>query len=256
MNCCSLYAFVIEQQEKERSERAYRRDYEREMEERKQAHEIDLRKSEMQVKETELEIARLNSATAATKSSAVKVKLPKLTPFNEAKDDIDSYLFRFERYVKAQNLKQEDWAMSLSALLSGDALEVYRRLGKDDSDSYDKLKKALLKRYELTEEGFRNKFRDTKIMKGTLLDLMLREQFVSNCNKSLAVFLKERTPKNSKEMASLAEQYVEAHGESSCFIADHAPSKFKTNKTDKQGNSNNPKIDSKPMVKANYSDKT
>ena len=168
--------------------------------------------------------------------------------------------------------------------MSGDALEVYRRLGKDDSDSYDKLKKALLKRYELTEEGFRNKFRDTKIMKGetatqfmdrlknyyerwvdfgeieksydALLDLMLREQFVSNCNKSLAVFLKERTPKNSKEMASLAEQYVEAHGESSCFIGDHGPSKFKTNKTDKQGNSNNPKIDSKPMVKGNYSDKT
>ena len=32
-----------------------------------------------------------------------------------------------------------------------------------------------------------------------LLDLMLREQFVSNCNKSLAVFLKERTPKTQKK---------------------------------------------------------
>ena len=234
-----LHKFIIEQQDKERADRAERRDYEKEIEERRCNHETEL-------KETELEIARLN-ATAANNSgqNAVKVKLPKLAPFNEAKDDMDSFLFRFEKYVKAQNLKQEDWAMSLSALLSGNALEVYRRLATEDSDSYDKLNKALLKRYELTEEGFRNKFRETKIQKGetptqfmdrlknyyerwidfgevektfdALLDLMLREQFVSNCNKPLAVFLKERIPKTSKEMASLAEQYVEAHGETSCF---------------------------------------
>ena len=270
-----LHHFVIEQQEKERSDRAYRRDYEREMDERKRAH-------EMALKEAELEIAKLNAATASKSGqSAVKVKLPKLAPFNETKDDMDSFLFRFEKYVKAQNLKEEDWAMSLSALLSGDALEVYRRLGKDDSDSYEKLKKALLKRYELTEEGFRNKFRDTKIQRGetptqfmdrlrnyferwiefgeieksfdALLDLMLREQFVLNCNKPLAVFLKERIPKTSKEMACLAEQYVEARGETNCSIVDHAPSRYKTNKTDNHGNLN---IDSKVMAKPNHSDKT
>ena len=81
---------------------------------------------------------------------------------------------------------------------------------------------------------------------------MLRKQFDLTCNKPLAVFLKERIPKSSKEMACLAEQYIDACGETSCFIVDHAPSKYKTNKTDKHGNSN---IDSKVMAKPNHSDK-
>ena len=120
----------------------------------------------MALKEAELEIAKLNAAASKSGQSAVKVKLPKLAPFNETKDDTDSFLFRFEKYVKAQNLKEEDWAMSLSALLSRDALEVYRRLGKDDSESYEKLKKALLKRYELRRDSVTSseipKFRDAK----------------------------------------------------------------------------------------------
>ena len=41
-----LHHFVIEQQEKERSDRAYRRDYEREMDERKRAHEMVIKEAE------------------------------------------------------------------------------------------------------------------------------------------------------------------------------------------------------------------
>ena len=153
---------------------------------------------------------------------------------------MDSFLFRFEKYVVAQGMKPEDWAMSLSAPLSGTALEVYQRLGKDDSDDYQKLKKALLKRYGMTEEGFRNKFRNSRVEKGetpsqlgdrltnyferwvefgevtknfaNLSDLILREQFLLNCSKPLAC------TENSKKMACLAEQYVEAHGDQNCFV--------------------------------------
>ena len=95
-----LHHFVIEQQVKERSDKAYRRDYEREMDERKRAH-------EMALKEAELEIAKLNAA-AASKSgqSTVKVKLPMLATFNETKDDMDSFLFRFEKFKEKFQNKQ------------------------------------------------------------------------------------------------------------------------------------------------------
>ena len=50
----------------------------------------------------------------------------------------------------------------LSALLSGTALDVYARLSSDDAVKYEVVKTALLKRYSLTEEGFRSKFRNSR----------------------------------------------------------------------------------------------
>jgi len=47
----------------------------------------------------------------------------------------------------------------LSALLTGRAFEVYSRLSEDEAKDYDLLNQALLKRYDLTEEGYRVKFR-------------------------------------------------------------------------------------------------
>ena len=45
-----------------------------------------------------------------------------------------------------------------------------------------------------------------------LRDLLLREQFINVCTPAMALFLRERSPKTLKEMTTLAEQYVEAHG--------------------------------------------
>ena len=51
--------------------------------------------------------------------------------------------------------------MSLSALLTGKALEVYHRLNSEEADDYDVLKEALLKRFGLTAEGFRKRLRES-----------------------------------------------------------------------------------------------
>jgi hypothetical protein len=44
--------------------------------------------------------------------------------------------------------------MRLAALLAGKALEAYARMDRDESKEYIKVKKAILKRYELTSEAF------------------------------------------------------------------------------------------------------
>ena len=54
----------------------------------------------------------------------------------------------------------------MSALLQGRALEVYSRLAVSEASNYDALKESLLKRFHLTEEGFRNKFRSSKPEQG------------------------------------------------------------------------------------------
>ena len=53
---------------------------------------------------------------------------PKLPSFVDGKDDLHSYLQRFERCARVNNWSEEDWAVSLSALLTGRALDVYSRL--------------------------------------------------------------------------------------------------------------------------------
>ena len=44
-------------------------------------------------------------------------------------------------------------------IAEGSALNVYDRLSTEDAADYDKLKDALLKNFDMTEHGFRKKFR-------------------------------------------------------------------------------------------------
>ena len=80
-------------------------------------------------------------------------KTTKIPVFDENWDEMDSYLFRFERYATAQRLKRDQWATDLSALLKGKALDVYALMLVEQALDYDMLKAALIK-HTLTEEGF------------------------------------------------------------------------------------------------------
>ena len=70
---------------------------------------------------------------------------------------------RFERYAGTQNWPETEWTASLSALLTGKALEVYARLSPVEAESYSVLNAALLKRFDCTEDGFRQTFRSAKL---------------------------------------------------------------------------------------------
>ena len=71
---------------------------------------------------------------------------PKLPYFEEAKDRMDSYLARFEKYAVVNKWDQSLWSRYLSALLKGRALEIYDRMAVSNAADYAKLKDALLKR--------------------------------------------------------------------------------------------------------------
>lgn len=196
------------------------------------------------IKEFELNIAKSRENWSVPEGSASAFgsstdTLPKLPKFQDGKDDIDAFLKRFERYAKIVGWNRDNWSVPLSALLTGRALEVYIRMPDDQSSDYDKLRDALLRRYQLNEEGFRQKFRRAKLQQGEtysqfadrikgyftrwaemgtsaktydeLMDLMVREQTSNVCPRDLALFLKERNPKSVKEMTKLADRYQEAH---------------------------------------------
>ena len=168
-------------------------------------------KCQLKDRQHEDELERLEAQKALTQPrETIKAKAPKIPAFNEVKDEMDSYLLRFERYATAQKWEPDTWATGLSALLQGKALDVYALIPKEDALNYDKLKVALLKRYELTEEGFKRKYKKCRPENGEtfqqfttrmksyftrwidmasieksyegLQDLILREQLTFICN--------------------------------------------------------------------------
>ena len=117
-------------------------------------------KCQLQEKQHEDELEKLEAEKALTQPrETIKAKSPRMPAFNEGKDEMDSYLLRFEIYATAQKWEPDTWATGLSALLQGKALDVYALMPKEDALNYDKLKVALLKRYKLTEERFNRKYK-------------------------------------------------------------------------------------------------
>lgn len=271
-----LVQFIKEQQADDRAKRAADREQEKlrlqvdleerklhaEQEERRAVHEAREKERELEFKKLEVQqeklkmeaqmaAAKLNKSINGTEQGEsdnegsttshrlTKGKTPKLPFFEETKDDMDAYLFRFEKYAEIQGWSQDEWAIYLSALLKGKALEVYCRMPHDQASDYEALKKALLRRFELTEEGFKTKFRTAKPETGEspaqfitrlgnylqrwiemantektydgLTSLVIKEQYINSCHLELALFLKERAPANLTILGELAQQFLDAH---------------------------------------------
>ena len=52
--------------------------------------------------------------------------MPKLQPFDDKNDDMDAFIRRFESYAVSLEWPIDKWALNLSALLNGIALDVYK----------------------------------------------------------------------------------------------------------------------------------
>ena len=110
---------------------------------------------ELALQEMELQAqAQVNTDAACTPPShnrdAKSIKLP---AFIDRKDELDYYLLRFERYAENDKWGINMWAIRLGAFLSGRARDVYTRRSNEDAIDYDKVQKALLTRYNFTEDG-------------------------------------------------------------------------------------------------------
>ena len=149
---------------------------------------------------------------------------------------MDSYLNRFEQFATSQRWDPFTWALCLSALLRGRALDVCSMMAKDDVNDYEKLKSALLKRYQLTADGFRKRFQTSRPEAGEspsqfitrignylqrwidlaqaaetyegVKKLFIEEQYFQTCPKEMATHLKESKPETLHDLAERAETYL------------------------------------------------
>ena len=132
----------------------------------------------------------------------------------------------------------ECYGTYLEPLLSGKALEVYSRLPASDARDYDKLKEALLVQYQLTQEDYRKIFysgvqlttetasqffarlehffvrwvRLSKIghMFEGLREPDMMQRFLHACPRDLALFVRERSPRDLGHLIELANVFTSA----------------------------------------------
>ena len=84
-----------------------------------------------------------------------RLKLSKLTE----SEDIEAFLTTFERMMRVYGVKEDRWAFKLAPQLTGRAQQAYAALNVDDAGQYKQVKAAILRRYDINEETYRQRSR-------------------------------------------------------------------------------------------------
>ncbi len=92
-------------------------------------------------------------------------ELPRIPVFQQG-EDIESYLRRFERLAKTLGWPEEEWSFRLVPLLTGQALEAYLAMDEERAGWYADLKEALLEKFIILPETYRQRFRAFTIPAG------------------------------------------------------------------------------------------
>uniref|UniRef100_A0A8C5QH10 SCAN box domain-containing protein n=1 Tax=Leptobrachium leishanense TaxID=445787 RepID=A0A8C5QH10_9ANUR len=146
--------------------------------------------------------------------------------------DLDVFLQSFEKTCRQYQLPKEQWARYLTPGLKGPELEAFAELPAESDQDYEAIKAALQRRYNLTPEVYRKKFRSLQKraaesysavvshlttlfrqwVRGlkidtleSLEDLLIKEQFVQLCPPEIQEWLLDRKPETALEAGELAD---------------------------------------------------
>ncbi|XP_038147858.1 uncharacterized protein LOC119787881 [Cyprinodon tularosa] len=159
-------------------------------------------------------------------------RLEKLTD----EDDIEHFLTTFERMALVCRWKRADWVFHLIPLLTGKARGAYVHMDMDDSLDYDKVKEAVLQKYDINPETYRLRFRSLEVKPDEnpkelyarlkelygkwvmpkqktvheVSEIIILEQYLRMLSPELQIWIKEHNPKSAAEAAQLADVFVAA----------------------------------------------
>ncbi len=145
--------------------------------------------------------------------------------------------------MQAYEFSEERWALKLAPQLTGKAQQAYAAMESSQAASYVELKAAILRRYKINEETYRQRFRTARRKDGEMqaelvicltdtakkwiktcktmedqLDLVVMEQFLNTLHPDTRIWVKERKPKTGAEAGQLADDHAQARKQ-----ADQAP---------------------------------
>lgn len=237
-----------QEQEREKQREEQERQERREQQERQEKRE----QQECQLKQKELEVEQLQLEVEMRKMAGVQgvvvagrqnlCDLSKLMQPFKVRQDVGLFLVNFERTCEKAKLDRSTWARNLLSLLPCEAADVIARLPVEDADNYDKVKDSLLKRFRLSSDAFRQRFRNltkkqgstysefayelkvnlVEWMKGAnafgnfekALEVVALEQFFSKLSEPMKLWIQDRAGVETVQAAAdLADEYASRRGE-------------------------------------------
>ncbi|KAK3776550.1 hypothetical protein RRG08_050722 [Elysia crispata] len=139
-----------------------------------------------------------------------KFKFPKLPAFVDRKDEFDSWLLRFERFATTSGWPKESWCISLSALLTGRALEAFCRLSEKEDRYRQRFRTCSPEKGEnpsmfivrlKTYLELWMKLAEAPQTYEALRDLFVKEQFLDSSPAHLSTYLRESRLADLQETA-------------------------------------------------------
>ena len=158
-------------------------------------------------------------ARCRARDAAEQIKLTRLTKV----DDVEAYLMTFKQLMRLGQI-DEMWMLRLAPQRTGKAQQAYAMLSAGDTTDYSKVKEAILRRYDISEETYRQRFRGERRkaeeayveLSARLRDLagkwmavghtveevlekLVVEQLVNTMPAELRIWVAERKPKTGLE---------------------------------------------------------
>ena len=158
----------------------------------------------------------------------------KLTCLGEG-DDIEAFLVRFERTMKAYEVDTAQWSFMLAPQLTGRAQQAYAAVAASSARVYDNLKAAILRRYNINADTYRQRFRAAKLKAGEtprelairlrdladrwtkastdstdatdILDISVKEKLINTMTEDVRLWVQKHKPETSEEAA---EDFIQA----------------------------------------------
>ena len=123
--------------------------------------EIKLKEIEARVQIDKDKLEKQGPSTSSTQSGFDATKNIRLVPKFKEKE-VDKYFLHFEKIANSLKWPKESWTLLLQSVFIGKGREIYSSPAIEQCQSYDAVKKAVLKAYELVPEGYQQKFRSAK----------------------------------------------------------------------------------------------
>ena len=162
-------------------------------------------------------------------------------------DDIEAYLVTFERTMEAYEVDRARWSSLLAPQLTDRAQQTYAAMSAESARVYDELKAAILRRYNVTGDAYRQRFQTATLNAGEaprelvthlgdlaerwmkdcttvedIVDRIILEQLLDTLPEHVRLWVRERKPRTSEEAGQLADNYLQARG--TLLPESHGPS--------------------------------
>ena len=150
-------------------------------------------------------------------------------------DDIEAYLTMFERMMAVFRIERARWSYMLAPQLTGKAQKAFTALEDERAGDYDALKTAILHRYDISTETYRQKLWSvarkeseshremaTRVMELTrkwtsecasareVQEIIAVEQLLDSMSDEIRSRVRERKPKTCAEAGELADDIERA----------------------------------------------